>query len=340
MFAAVAIVACARGAGVWGLVAATYASEVVEIAAAWGFARFRPRRKLASLAMWRELTAFARPVLGSEILRRIASQVDVIMLGRFSTAATLGQYRTGYRLASQPGNAFVDVGAYVLLPTLAHLSGETQRLGAAVRRVYGLALAVAVPVSVATVPLGVPIAVLLLGERWRPAGHAIAALWGMLFGGAISSVAAESAKAVGRPGLLVRIHAVNLAVTAAFVGAVAVPFGLIGVASAVSVSQVLVGFYAFAKAAPFIGMSWRNLLAELVYPVAAAVAMLAAMLAFSGAVDPLSHGEALGLMLTAAEVLVGAIVYIAALAIIDARRRSDLRAAVQKLRPSIGSRYA
>jgi O-antigen/teichoic acid export membrane protein len=339
-FAAVSIVACAGGAGIWGLVAGTYASETVEVISAWAFARFRPRWKLASYAMWREIAAFARPVLGSEILRRIAGQIDVIMLGRFTNAATLGQYRNGYRLASQPGQAFVDVGAYVLLPTLAHISQERERLASAVRRVYGVALAVTVPFSLAMVPLGVPIAVLFLGDRWRPAGHAIAALWGILFGGAISSVAAESAKAIGRPQLLVRIHGLNLAVTAVLVCAAAIPFGLIGVATAVSVSQVLVGFYAFSSVSAHVGMSRRDLAAELTYPLAASAAMVAAMLAFAAAVDPLSHGEAGGLILTVVQVVVGALAYIAALATIDGRRRSDLRAALQKLRPSMGSPYA
>jgi O-antigen/teichoic acid export membrane protein len=339
-FAAVSIVACAGGAGIWGLVAGTYASEIVEVAAAWGFARFRPRWKLASLPMWREIASIARPVLGSEILRRIATQMDVIMLGRFTSAATLGQYRNGYRLASQPIGAFVDVGAYVLLPTLAHISLEKQRLTSVVTRVYRLALAMAVPVSLATVPLGVPIAVLFLGDRWRPAGHAIAALWGMLLGGAIISVAAESAKAVGRPALLVRIHSVNLAVSAVLVSAAAIPFGLIGVATAVSVSQLLVALYAFGKVAPFVGMSWRDLATALACPLAASAAMVAAMLAFSATFGPLTHGEALGLVLTAAQVSIGAIVYVAILAIIDGRRRSDLRAAMRKIRPSTGSRYA
>ena len=339
-FAAVSIVACAGGAGIWGLVAGTYASEVVEVAAAWAFARFRPRRAQASMAMWREIAAFARPVLGSEILRRIASQMDVIMLGRFTNAATLGQYRNGFRLAAQPGQAFVDVGAYVLLPMLAHISRDAQHLAAVVRRVYGVALAAAIPISLTTIPLGVPIAVLFLGHEWRPAGHTIAALWGLLLGGAISSVAAETAKAIGRPGLLVRIHGLNLGVTAVLVIATAIPFGLIGVASAVSVSQLLVGLYAFRQVATHVGMTWRDLAAEMAPPLLASGAMLAAMLAFATSVDALGHGEALALLLTAIEVLIGALVYIAALAIIDPRRRGDLRRLVRRLRRSTGPGYA
>ena len=91
----------------------------------------------------------------------------------------------------------------MLLPTLAHISRDAQRLSAVIRRVYSVALAAAIPVSLSTIPLGVPIAVLFLGEEWRPAGRAIAALWGLLLGGAISSVAAETSKAIGRPELLV-----------------------------------------------------------------------------------------------------------------------------------------
>ncbi|MBV9818562.1 MAG: oligosaccharide flippase family protein [Solirubrobacterales bacterium] len=333
-FAAVSIVLCARGAGVWGLVGGTYASEVVEVAAAWGFARFRPRRWLASWSMWREITAFARPVLASEILRRIASQMDIIMLGRFDSAATLGQYRNGFRLAQQPGVAFVDVGGYVLQPVLAHISEQPQRLSAAVRRAYGLTAMSAIPVSAATVVLGVPIAVLCLGDRWRPAGHAIAALWGLLAGGAFVSVAAESIKAARAPRLLVRLHTLTLVSTVVFVCAATIPFGLIGVASAVSLSQAVVAVYAFALVHPLTGMGWSALVRELAGPLAASAAMVAAMLAFAGAVDPLHHGEATGLALTAVQVALGAVVYLVALPIIDPRRRVDLRLIAARLRPS------
>ncbi len=338
LFAGVSIGACAAGAGIWGLVAGTYASEVAEVVAALGFARFRPSLRLASRAVWRELSAVTRPVLGSEILRSIASQLDVIMLGRFSGAGTLGQYRNGYRLASQPGNAFVDVAAYVLLPSLARISGDAARMRSAVMRAFDLALMAAVPVSLAAVPLGVPVAVLFLGDRWRAAGHAIAALWGLFLGGALSSIAAESAKAMGRPGLLVRIHGVSLVVTVVLVCAAAVPFGLVGVASAVSISQVAVGLFAVAVTAPSLGVGFDYIARRATAPLLAAGAMVGAMLAFSAAVSPLSQGELRGLLLTGAEVLLGAVVYLALLALIDPGRRSDLRAVAHSLRPAVPSR--
>ena len=335
-FTATSIVACAQGAGAWGLVAGAYASMLVQVLAAWMFARVWPRLRLASVAMWRELAGFARPVLGSEILRRIAGQLDAIMLGRFSGAASLGQYRNGLRLAQQPTNAFLDVGAYVLLPTLARLAEDKVRLERATKRVYGVVAAAALPVSLASLPLGVPLAVLLLGGRWRPAGHAIAGLCGMLIGAGMISVTAEVAKALTRPGLLVRIHGVALAVTALFVCAAAIPFGLVGVAVAVSLSQCLTAFYAVHLIAPVIGLGWRELGAEFASPALASVAMLVAMFGFAHAVHPLGSGEAAGLALTAAEVLIGAIVYVGLLVSVDRRRRDDLR----RLLASIRTRHA
>lgn len=336
-FATVSIVMCARGAGVWGLVAGAYASMIVQLGAAWGFARFRPRLALASTAMWRQLAAFARSVVGSEILRQVARQLDAIVLGRVAGAATLGQYRNGLRLAQQPANAFVNVGAYVLLPTFAHLARDQRRLVTAARRVYGVAAAASVPASLASVPLGVPVAVLFLGSQWRPAGYAIAALWGVLLGGAIISTTSEVLKAIGRPEMLVRIHGFDLGATALGVSAAAIPFGLVGVATAVSVSQCLTALYAFRLVAPLIELDWRELGAEYAGPVLATGVMLAAMFLFAATVSPLSHAEAIALVLTAAQVAIGAVVYVASLMVVDPRRRNDVRRIVATRRVRHGS---
>ncbi len=331
-FATVSIVACANGAGPWGLVAGVYASITVQVIAGWWFARLRPRFRLASVSMWRELARVARPVLAAEVFRRIAAQIDAVMLGGFVGAAPLGQYRNGLRIAQQSPNAFVDVGAYVLLPTFARLGRDSSRLGAAAQRVFGLVGAVALPASAAAVPLGVPIAVLALGARWRPAGHALAGLCGLLLGSAIVSVASELFKAVGRPELLVRVHVLGLVSMAVLVISAAVPFGLLGVAIAVSASQCLTAAYAFHRVGPLIGLGWRDLVRDFAGPTVATAVMLLSMLAFTAAVDPLGNGYALALTLTLAEAALGALVYLIALLVVDRQRRGDMRGSLEAMR--------
>ncbi|MFZ1995164.1 MAG: oligosaccharide flippase family protein [Solirubrobacteraceae bacterium] len=330
-FAAVAIAACAGGAGAWGLVAGMYASLVVQVIFAWVFARKRPRWREASMEMWRELSSFGRPVLGSEILRFVASQLDAVTLGRLAGTAALGQYRNGLRLAQQPANAFVDVGAYVLLPLLARMSGQPDRLTGAVKRVFGVTAAAALPVSVAMIPLGVPIAVLSLGQRWRPAGHVIAGLSFMLIGIASSSVAVEAIKAIGRPQLLVRMSSVYLTLTAVCVTAGAVWLGSIGVAIGVSLSACLSAVFNLAVLTGQLELSRRELLSVCAGPAVASAVMLVVMLLFSAAIDPASRSELAGIGATLAEAAIGLLAYLAVLVTVDRPRREDLRSLAGRL---------
>ena len=325
-FAAASITAAAAGAGPWAFVAGSYASVVVQVVAVWGFAGFIPRLKQASVAMWRELGVMARPVLVSEMFSKVASQVDAIFLGRVSGAAPLGQYRNGYRLASQPAVAFVNVASYVLLPTLARLATEPARLVAAARRVVGEVAALTVPVSLAALPLGTPIAVLLLGERWRVAGHALAALGGYTAGAALLSVVAELMKVTGQPRSLVRMHALRLVLLILTVGAAVFPFGVVGVAAAVSVSTCLTAIYGFGRVAPDLHMTWRDLAHEYLAPVVGSGAMLAVMFGFMAVANPLGHGEAGGIALSVAEFALGAIAYTIVLLTLDHERRGDVKA--------------
>jgi O-antigen/teichoic acid export membrane protein len=325
-FATAAIVAAVDGAGAWALVAGAYAAQIVSVVAAWSFAGFRPRRRLASVAVWRELAGFARPVLGSEVLSRVAFQLDAILLGHFKGASVLGQYRNGLRIAQQPSDAFVSVGAYVLLPTFVRISDHPERLRVAVQQILGLIATVALPVSIMLIPLGEPVAVLLLGPRWGQAGHAIAGLCGFVIGTALVSAVSEIYKAVERPQLLIRLHTVSLLTVALFVGLAAVPFGLIGVAVAVSVSRCVTAGYGLRLAAPLAGMRLRELGREATAPVAATAVMLVAMLAFAAYAPPLAHGQATAIALTVAEAVIGAVVYVAGLLTLDpGRRRSAAR---------------
>lgn len=322
-WAAASIPLAAAGAGVWSLVAGNYASMIVQVVAAWGFVHFVPRRRLASVAMWRELASFARAVIASEILRRVAQQMDALMLGKFQGTAPLGQYRNGLRLASQPAFAFVAVTAYVLYPAFARIGAAPQRIAAAARRVFVMAMTVAVPVSFASIPLGVPLAVVFFGPQWRPAGHAIAGLCGMVLGTTIVSIASELFKSISRPRALVGVQAVGFGLIVVTVTIAAVVWGLLGVAIAMSFSTCATAAFALARVCALVDISPRSLWSWFAGPFAASAVMILAILAYDSAVDVLSHPEATRLLLVIGAVGVGIVVYAVVLAAIDAPRRRE-----------------
>jgi len=330
-FAATAIALGASGAGAWSFVAATYASAFVQLASAWLFARFRPRVSDASMGMWRELTAVARPLVASEIIRRASLQVDGLLIGRFVGLAPLGQYRNGLRLAQQPSTAFVSIGAYVLLPAFASLAATPERMKAAARRVYDIVIAAALPVSFAALPLGVPIAVLLLGPTWRAAGHAISALCGIVFGTMILAVATEIFKVTGTARILVQINVLSLCVVAVTVSLGAHFGGVVGAAAGMSFSLVVTGCYALLRVGRLIDLPVRHLAIGNMGALIATAVMVLVMLAFGSAADPLSHSRLVGLLLVAAECVVGAATYAAVLLPIDPLRRRQVSQLVRRI---------
>jgi O-antigen/teichoic acid export membrane protein len=313
---------------------------VVETGSAWWFARFVPHLRHASVWLWRELAAFARPVLVAETLRRVSAQFDALMLGHFGGAARLGQYRNGMRLADQPTAAFVSVTAYILYPAFARIGNARQRISAAARRTYWMALTVVIPVSAAAIPLGVPLALILLGPQWRPAGHAIAGLSGIVLGGAIISIASELFKSIGRPGALVGVQLVTFVAVASTVTVGAIEWGLLGVAIAMSISALVSAAYALVCVCDLLDISSRQVASWFAGPATAAALMVAAMLAYTSALEPLNHAAGLRILLTLGEVVVGAAVYIIVLATIDGPRRREARRLLSRDRsrgPSAGA---
>ncbi len=324
-FAVTAIPLASIGAGVWALVAGAYASMIVQAVSAWWFVPFRPRWREASVSLWREMAGFARPVLIAEALLRISLQIDAVMLGRFRGAAPLGQYRNGLRLAEQPAGAFISVMAYVLLPAFARIGHIPERTAAAARQVYWVAMTVIVPVSLASVPLGVPLAVIFLGARWRPAGHAIAGLGGLVLGTAIVSIASELLKAVGRPGVLVGVEVVGFGLIAVTVSVSAALWGVVGVAVAMSVSSCGTAAYALVRLSSVLNLRLGELALGFVGPLIAAGAMIPAMLICGAQLHTLQHSKPIQVLAFITEVLAGLLVYCSVLGLVDPPRRREAR---------------
>src|SRR5262249_39971105 len=128
-------------------------------------------------------------------------------------------------------------------------------------------------------PLGNVIAVVLLGEKWRGVGPILVALAPMAMATALMSVPNEIFKAVNRPHLLPRTHALATVSSIAFMLAL-VTFGAQGVGWAGGAGTVLVGLYSLSKVPDSPGVGWRGLFGAVVPPLAASLLAAAALFAF------------------------------------------------------------
>ena len=332
-YGAVAIGACAAGMGTWGLVLGTYSASVVAFSLTWALARWRPRPGLATIPMWRELARFARHIVASTALERVVLVAPVAVLGRFTGQPAVGNFGYAFRMAILPRSAAIDVGSFVLLPAFAAIADEVERFRAAFLRSLRMLCIVAMPSSIILLPLGAPLVAVLFGSEWRPAGVALAALCLYSPGLALVDLALEAFKSTGRPAVITRMIAVRGATAIALMIAL-VPFGLTGVATALSLGAVIAGGYALWLLDRVLGVPLGGMLRAVWPPLLAAGLMAGGVLALDRlALHAGDHGTVLGLVLLGVEGLVGAGSYLGALAVLSPRDARALARAVRRRLP-------
>jgi len=328
-----AVIATANGLGVWGLVIGYYASAVTDVVLSWALVDWRPRFRTASFAMWRELIGYGRHVVATTALLRAEEQIPVVLLGRFVGTGPLGQFRYANRISTTSLALVVQGASYVLFPALARISHEGDRFRDACLRSLRMMAAIAFPLGLVLVPLGLPAAVLLFGDVWKQAGYAAMALAAFPAGATLISFASEVVKAGGRPDIMTRIHIVTLiASTVAMVALL--PLDLVGVAAGISLGAAVGGADSLRRVAALLELRIADLVAEIWAPAAAALAMAAVMVPVEFLlVQAHTRAELIGLILLGAEFTAAIALYAGALRALAPQTLADLISMIRRLRP-------
>jgi O-antigen/teichoic acid export membrane protein len=325
VFAGVSIVFALVGYGAWAMVIGWYASTTTAVVLSWWMAKWRPFRGRFSFRIWREMAGFSLPMLLDGLADRSREMFEQMIVGRALGTAYLGQYRYAYRIASLPSLAIVTICSHVLFPAFSRISGDSSRFRAAFLRALGWIWFAALPVGALSVVVGQPLVVLLLGEEWRSAGAATAAMAGIGLGVALSSVGCEAIKGAGRSSLLNWMTALSLGLGLPLI-VLLLPFGLVGVSIAISVTYLVVGCVSVVLGRSVVGASFRDTVACL-FP-----STLSALLAFA-VVFPLErlfvrsdqYIEPLGIASVVAECLLFMLVYLGVLRLVSPARYRSVR---------------
>ena len=329
VFGACAITLASVGLGVWSMVIGQYAALAGDVVLGWTLVRWRPRLRLATYEMWRELIGYSRYLVISGAIFWAYEQGPTFIVGRFFGTAPLGQFRNGFRLASTPLGLLVSGAAYVLFPAFARISHDAARLAPAFLRSLRWISIAALPMGLILLPLGHSLTVLLLGDRWGPAGEVTAALGAWTGAGVIISMCGEALKATGRTKEHLRMVAVQMPVTLAAM-AVLVPVSLTAAAYGLSLGAALAACYAMLLASRHMDVSVREMVAELWPPLIAAVGMALALLPVDNLLDPPAHGTVVGLLLLAGEGLGGALIFAALMRLVAPERTREAASAAMR----------
>jgi len=323
-YAGAAIAALAHGMGLWGLVIATYATACARTAAVVALARWRPSPGLVSWKTWRSLSAYGRPVLISSLLRESGSVGGTAIVGRILGTIDLGLFRSAQRFVQQANLAIIYGSGYALLPAFARIRHDELRLQRAILRSLRTLTLIVFPLSLVFIPLGRPLAVVLLGERWRGAGPIMMAMAGVGIALAFDSVTAEAFKATGRTRLLPRLHGLLPVAPVPFM-LVLYPLGATGMGLALSLGMGTVAILAVKALGRLASLPIRTIVAQTIPASISALLMLGVVFALDRFVVHASEGGGLvGLARLGLDFLAAAVIYVAALSLLFRRSLLEL----------------
>ncbi|MFN8100526.1 MAG: oligosaccharide flippase family protein [Mycobacterium sp.] len=329
-FAGVSILFAVLGYGAWSMVVGSYASIVVLLVLSWWMARWRPFRGHFSVRLWRQMAAFSFPLVLEHMADSIRDTFQQVLLGRRLGTADLGQYRYGYQMAGMPAMAIVEIFGYLLFPAFARLSADSARFRDAFLRALGWTWFAVLPLGAILVVASQPVAVLLLGDEWRPAGTAAMAMSGMTVGAALHALGATVMKGAGRSSLVNWLSVVGLGLHLPLI-VVLLRFGLVGVGVGLSITYVVGGVVSVLLARSVVDAPFRDIVR------CVAPSTLSAFVAFA-VVFPVEHFvvrsdrwfEPIGLASVVAECLLFTVIYLGVLRVVSPNRYRSVRGFAQR----------
>ncbi|MEX2617122.1 MAG: lipopolysaccharide biosynthesis protein [Alphaproteobacteria bacterium] len=292
-----------NGFGVWSLVFGNIIAVTCRVIGVNLASRYRglPRFRLRNV---RTEIRFGGGILVLRLLAWLFGHMDVFIIGKLFSTATLGAYSVAFNLASMPQQKLSQIMNQVSLSGFSKVQDDREKLLKYLRTAISYLLILVVPVFFGISAIAPEIVHLILGDKWSAALFPLTILPIMLPLRMATGPIFESINATGRPFLTCRLILNNIVVLAVAL-MVGSNWGIDGVCVSWLVATPISLVMNLLLVRPVIGFGLPDLLAVLWRPLLAAIAMYAAVVA-ARSYFPVPLGD---LAACAMLVLTGAAVY-------------------------------
>lgn len=225
-------------ANVWALILSILIGQLVRTAASYWAAPYRPRFAFTASRI-REISGFGRAVMGSRILVYILVNLDDVLVGKLIGPIGLGLYQVAYRIGNLPATDLARVVSQVGFPALSQVQDDPVSLQVRTAWTLHVTALLALPASVGLLVLAPDLIPAALGGDWAPA---VPALQVLCVFGAIRALNANFGSllwAIGKPGFVTRVSAVQLVVVAALAVFAIREGALVGIAALITTANAL-----------------------------------------------------------------------------------------------------
>lgn len=156
------------GYGVWALVGQQITKQLANTICLWVFNKWWPNLRF-SKSSFQYMWGFGWKLLASTLLNDIWNQLYQVVVGKFYSPATLGQYSRSKEYASIFSININSIVSRVTFPVLAELQDDKVRLVNAYRRIIKTTMFVTAVCMISMGAVSEPLLYCLIGPQWHQA---------------------------------------------------------------------------------------------------------------------------------------------------------------------------
>lgn len=156
------------GFGVWALVGQLLSRQFVYSLCLWLFNKWHPSFHF-SIPSFKYMWGFGWKLMLSGLLSNIWNQLYQLVVGKFYSPETLGQYTRSKEYASIFSSNFTSIIQRVSFPVLAEIQNDKERLVPAYRKVISLTMFVTAISMISLGAVSEPLIYCLIGPQWNDA---------------------------------------------------------------------------------------------------------------------------------------------------------------------------
>lgn len=256
-------------------------------------------------AIARELLSYGKFITGASMVLFVASQLDLVLIGKLLGAEQLGFYALAFTATQLVTTSLSKAASAIMMPAYSKLKSDLPALKRAFLRTVSLVMLVILPTTAGMILVAAPLVEVVYGEMWLPAVEPVRLL--AVFGLFMSLVALSGYlfQGMGVPSVAFKLGILRLTIIAILLVPMIRQYGISGAAITVTIGivvQWLLGLYFLRK---LVAVSALEMWHAVRRPFASTLAMAVVVGSLSAAID---GSTAMGL---AALVLAGVGTYVA-----------------------------
>lgn len=155
------------GFGVWSLVGQQISRQLLNTVFLWVYSLWWPRIQF-SIQSFKELFGFGWKLLVSGLIDTVWREIYQVVIGKFYSTATLGQYTRAQQFSSIFSSNITSVVQRVSYPVLSSIQDDRERLKMAYKKVIKVTMLVTFSCMLGLAAIAKPMILVLIGEQWMP----------------------------------------------------------------------------------------------------------------------------------------------------------------------------